>query len=88
MAADKETAIDHNMFLFYPRPSASSAVLLFLVVANGHIVGLCIFALKKITAMIAYCSESPCLCGSVQRNLWLRLRRARYFVVATVENAG
>ena len=38
MAADKETAFDHNMFLFYPRPSASSAVLLFLVVANGHIV--------------------------------------------------
>ena len=41
MAADKETAFDHNMFLFYPRPSASSAVLLFLVVANGHIVNLC-----------------------------------------------
>ena len=47
MAADKETAFDHNMFLFYPRPSASSAVLLFLVVANGHIADLCLFALKK-----------------------------------------
>ena len=40
MAVDKETAFDHNMFSFYPRPSASSAVLLFLVVANGHIVAL------------------------------------------------
>ena len=47
MAADKETAFDHNMFLFYPRPSASSAVLPVLVAVNGRVKTLCTFALKK-----------------------------------------
>ena len=57
MAADKETAFDHNMFSFYPRPSASSAVLLFLVVANGHIV-----ALRVLGAFALYLGAQSGIC--------------------------
>ena len=60
MAADKETAFDHNMFLFYPRTSASSAVLLVLVVANGNIVTLCHFAILNLCVKKGRSQSASC----------------------------